>query len=76
MSSRSESPDVLLASETSVANSPASSITTAGSGKIQPWKSIIDEAKYSTPLATFRDRACNEPHEDIKLLHELDAKSR
>ena len=76
MSSRLDSPDVLLASETTVANSPASFVSTTGSGKIQPWKAIIDEARYSTPLATFRDRACDGPHENIRLLRELDAKSR
>lgn len=75
MSSRSDSPDSLVTSET-VAKSPASSVTTPGSGKIQPWKAIIDEAKYSTPLATFRDRACDGPHQNIRLLRELDAKSR
>ena len=37
---------------------------------------IVDEMQYSTSLSTCRDPACDGSHQNIRLLRELDVKSR
>jgi len=76
MSSTNSSSSSINEAETSSATTSTSTSTyLSKNGKLQPWRQIIAGSNYAPP-ESFRELATEGPHENIRLLAELDAKSR